>query len=311
MTPQMDAATGDSRATWSPVEILELITLQPTGPGRWRARNDDSNLNGRAYGGQLLGQAMAAAVAGMPPGRAATMMQFLFMQGALPGEPLELEVRSLQDGKRFASRQVRGWQANGRTVLDAQVTCASALPAPRHSHTDGLSASGVAAALANEQPESLPRLQDVDEAITCGIERLGGYSRASKPSIDFRIPHAQAQIRDEARSGVFRYWMRAAQPLPDDPHVHAAAFAYLSDWWLNFSALGQHQAQLGQRRLYISSLNHAIWYHQPFRADQWLHMRSVSPVGQDGRGLSIGTVHDQAGRHVATVTQECLMAYAD
>jgi acyl-CoA thioesterase II len=97
--------------------------------------------------------------------------------------------------------------------------------------------------------------------------------------------------------------------LPDDPCFHAAAFAYLSDWWLNFSALGLHLRDLNGRQLYISSLNHALWLHRPVRADQWLHVDCTSPCAQAGRGLSIGAVHDAQGRQLASMTQECLMAY--
>lgn len=110
--------------------------------------------------------------------------------------------------------------------------------------------------------------------------------------------------------GRFRFWMRAARPLPRDPHLHSAAFAYLSDWWLNFASLGLHLRDLGGRQLYISSLNHALWLHRPIQADQWLHVDGHSPCAQAGRGLSIGTVHDRQGHMLASMTQECLMAYA-
>jgi len=112
-------------------------------------------------------------------------------------------------------------------------------------------------------------------------------------------------------NGSFRFWMRASRALPADARVHVAAFAYLSDWWLNFSSLGLHLQGLGERKLYIASLNHAIWLHGSPRVDRWLHVRTTSPGSAGGRGLAIGSVHDLAGRQVATLTQECLMAYAD
>ena len=127
---------------------------------------------------------------------------------------------------------------------------------------------------------------------------------------EFRIPDPDRQLGPSTMNGRFRFWIRATQALPDDPRVHAAAFAYLSDWWLNFSSLGLHLRGLGERRLYIASLNHAIWLHRPVRADQWLHVDSTSPASAAGRGLSIGAVHDQQGRSLATITQDCLMAYA-
>lgn len=288
---------------WNELDIQALLTLEPAGPGRWRSRHGDPNLNGRSYGGQLLGQAMMAALLDAPAERDATMMQFLFLQGAMPDEPVEFSVTPLQDGKRFSSRNVRATQGNGRTVLDAQVTCALPLDAPTH--------ASATSAPRGERPEDLPRFEDVDRDSIGDITRLGGYSQDHKPGIEFRIPNASQQLAEAQMNGRFRFWMRTSQHLPDDARLHAAAFAYLSDWWLNFSALGLHLRDLNGRRLYISSLNHALWLHRPVRADQWLHVEGTSPCAQAGRGLSIGAVHDQQGRHLATMSQECLMAYTD
>jgi len=288
---------------WDEHHIDHLLALDRLGPGRWRTRHGDANLNGRSYGGQLLGQAMMAALLEVPDGRTPTMMQFLFMQGAIPEQTLDLQVTPLQDGKRFSSRHVRAAQEGGRTVLDAQVTCAVPIDSPSHAEP-GTSPEG-------ERPEELPGLDDIDPLLLGPLARLGGYSTDRKPSIEFRIPDPHQQLSRATMNGRFRFWIRAAQPLPAGPGIHAAAFAYLSDWWANFCILGLHLRHMGERRLYISSLNHAIWFHQSFRADQWLHLDSMSPYSGSGRGLAICAVHDGQGRHVASVTQECLMGYAD
>lgn len=290
-------------SAWDELDIGSLLTLEAAGTGRWRSRHGDANLNGRSYGGQLLGQALMAALLDAPAGRDATLLQFLFLQGAMPDEPVEFTVTALQDGKRFSSRNVRATQGNGRTVLDAQVTCALPLDAPTH--------ASPTTAPKGERPEDLPRFDEVDRASIGDITRLGGYSQDRKPGIEFRIPNAAHQLAEAHMNGRFRFWMRASQCLPDDARMHAAAFAYLSDWWLNFSALGLHLRDLNGRRLYISSLNHALWLHRPVRADQWLHVDCTSSCAQAGRGLSIGAVHDLQGRHLATMSQECLMAYTD
>lgn len=292
-----------SHLPWNERNIEHLLALTEIGPGCWRTRHGDANLNGRSYGGQLLAQALMAGMMDVPAERVATMMQFLFLQGAMPQESLDLRVTPLQEGKRFSSRNVRASQGSGRVVLDAQVTCALPLEAPLH--------GSPSSAPAGERPEDLAQLRDVDPALLRGIQRLGGYSEDHKPSIEFRIPDSQRQLSPATMDGRFRFWMRPTQALPDDPRLHAAAFAYQSDWWVNFSALGLHLREMGERRLYIASLNHAIWLHQPFRADQWLHVETVSPASALGRGLCIATVHDREGRSLATVTQECLMAYAD
>jgi acyl-CoA thioesterase-2 len=288
---------------WDELDLAQLLTLEPIGPARWRSLHGDANLNGRSYGGQLLGQAMAAALAESPVERVPTTMQFMFLQGAMPQEPIEYLVTDLQRGKRFTTRHVRGSQGNGRIVLDAQVTCALPLDAPEH--------GSASPAPAGERPEDGETLDEVDPALVSEITRLGGYSRERKPSIEFRIPDARRQLAPATMGDRLRFWMRATRPLPDDGRVQAAAFAYLSDWWLNFSSLGRHLRDIGERKLYVSSLNHAIWMHRPVRADAWLHVQTVSPAAAHGRGFSVGSVHDRQGRAVASLTQECLMGYVD
>ncbi len=292
-----------SHTPWNEANIDHLVSLEAVERDVWRTRHGDANLNARSYGGQLLGQAMMAGLMDVPAGRQATMMQFLFLQGAMPQEAVNLQVDVLQEGKRFSSRRVSGQQGGGRLVLDAQVTCAVPMDAPSHDTPT--------TAPAGERPEDLATLDDVDPALMRGIRRLGGYSEDRKPSIEFRIPDPNRQLAPATMQGRFRFWMRATQSLPDDERIHTAAFAYLSDWWLNFSTLGLHLRDLGDRRLYIASLNHAMWLHRPVRADQWLHVDSVSPTSTAGRGLSVGEVHDAQGRSLATLTQQCLMAFAD
>lgn len=288
-----------------PAALADLLALDRAGDGRWRSRPGEPNRNGRTYGGHLLGLAMAAALAEVPDDRDATMMQFVFLQGTSPDAPVDLQVTRLQDGARFSTRHVRGSQGDDRTVFDAQVTCASPLSSPQHEAGDGPPPG--------EHPDVLPTLEALDTQdarLLDGIERLNGYARTSKPSIDFRIPDAARQLAAPSPADSFRYWLRARAPLPPDGRLHAAAFAFMSDWWLNYASLGRHRDGLGDRSLYISSLNHAIWLHRPVRADRWLHFASSSPAAGRGRGLSVAAVSDADGRRVATVTQECLLVYA-
>ena len=152
---------------WDGHNIGNLLELTEIGPGCWRTRHGDANLNGRSYGGQLLGQALMAGMMDVAHDRVPTMLQFLFLQGAMPQESLDLRVTALQDGKRFSSRHVRALQEGGRAVLDAQVTCAIPLEAPSHGTPSG--------APIGERPEDLPQLNDVDPALVRSIGQLGGY----------------------------------------------------------------------------------------------------------------------------------------
>ena len=106
-----------------------------------------------------------------------------------------------------------------------------------------------------------------------------------------------------------RFWIRLRQTLGESPALHAAAFAYLSDYWINFAACIAHVRAMSERggTLYVASLNHAIWFHRPLRADEWLLFDCVSPSGAFGRGLTIARVYSRAGVLVASATQECLL----
>lgn len=291
---------------WDGRDIAELLALDATGDRHFRNRCGDANAQDRAYGGQILGQALLAAARTVTGDRAFTAMQFLFLQGTLHERPIDFEVTLLQDGKAFSSRHVLGMQEGTRVVLDAQVSFALPRDAPTHEVAP-------ASRFATEDPERLPRLTELPAAWGDELERACGYRFWTKEAIDFRFAAPPAGLRLDPREPRLRFWVRLKHRLGDDPHLHAAAFAYLSDWWLNYPALGGHVESLlaNGRRLYVASLNHAIWLHRPLRADEWLHFDSTSPAAGAGRGLSIARVHDRAGHLVASATQECLMAPRD
>jgi acyl-CoA thioesterase-2 len=288
---------------WDGKDVGALLAVRPAGPMRFRNRLGDANAHDRAYGGQILGQALLAAAQTVPSGCVFTTMQFLFLQGTLHEQAIDFKVTALQDGKRFSSRHVRGTQGDARTVLDAQVTFAVPLDAPSHE-------IATTAPSGETDPERLPRLTELPPEWGDELERACGYRFWLKDAIDFRFAAPPPGLRLDPREPRLRFWLRLARRLGDDAHVHAAAFAYLSDWWLNYPALGSHVQPLldSGRRLYVASLNHAIWIHRALRADEWLHFDSISPAAGSGRGLAIARVHDGAGHLVASASQECLMA---
>jgi acyl-CoA thioesterase-2 len=246
---------------------------------------------------------MAASMT-VPKDRDATALQFMFLQSASPDLAIEFEVTTLQDGKRFASRHVSGWQEGGagagrRVVLDAQVTFAATLAGPEHALPSRAGAV---------DPASLLPVQDVSKETADAIWRTVGYPLGSV-AVDMRVDESAQTLGLNSTTAALRFWLRTRDALPDEPALHAAAFAYLSDWWLNFASVGTHVPQLLREgaRLHVASLNHAIWFHRPLRADRWLHLDVQSPSAGRGRGLSIATVHDVEGTLVASATQENLM----
>jgi acyl-CoA thioesterase-2 len=289
---------------WDGVDISDLLGLAAPQPGRFRSRVGEINEHGRVYGGQLLGQALAAAARTVPADRLATAMQFMFLAGALPDQPIDYEVAALQDGKRFSARHVRGSQSGGRIVCDANLSFAGPIDSPEHM-APATSDSGL-----DRDPESLPGLSDIVGPEVTAIERTLGYMFRSHAAIDFRAPFVDDLLRPNPNEPRVRFWIKMRRRLPDDASLHAAAFAYLSDYWINFAGCIAEVRPIAEARteIYVASLNHAIWWHRPLRADDWLLFDCISPSGAIGRGLSIGRIYDRAGRLVASATQECLLA---
>lgn len=291
----------DRLKIWRGDTLDGLLGLDEMAPLHYRNRHGDPNENGRSYGGLLLANTVLAAASNVSPDRSATGMQLLFLQGALHDVPVDLRVTALQDGKRFSSRHVRGTQGDGRIVLDAHVTFALPSSGPSHG----------AATSAREMPALLPRLRDLPSDCGRRLGMLGPYSMQEKPCIDFRLVDA-VRVLTSSDEPQIRFWLRARMNAAS-PRLHEAAFAYMSDWWINYSSLGAHAGGLfdAGRRIYMASLNQSIWFHRPFRADRWLHFDTESAIAANGRGLSIARVHDKGGVLVATASQECLMVYVD
>ena len=289
---------------WNGHSVADLLTLTPLAPNRFRSRCAERNEHGRIYGGQMLGQALIAAADGVAADRPPTYMQFLFAAGGIPDTAIDYEVAALQDGKRFASRNVRGSQTGGRIVSDAGVTFAKPFVAPAHQ------APPPADCGLNRDPESLPELQGIDMPEARDIERALGYSFRRHSAIDFRAPFVDDLLRPNLDQPRMRYWIKLRAPLRDDPALHAAAFAYISDYWINFVACVGHvgPAVAAGGSLYVASLNHTIWFLRPPRADQWLLFDCVSPSGALGRGLASAHVYSQSGERVASAAQECLLS---
>lgn len=302
------SGSAEALAPWDGLDIEGLLRLRQTGPSSFRSVYASPNERGTVFGGQLLGHALMAASRVAPPDRDVSALQLMFLQSAVPARPIDFQVTMLQDGKRFASRHVRGTQsddstAGRRVVLDAQITFAVPLAGPAHATP---SRAGDA------DPQTLPRLEDQPADVADAVWRTLGYPFDSK-ALDLRLADPVHGLGLSAPTASLRFWLRLRRVLPDEPALQAAAFAYLSDWWINFTSVGIHVPQMLEEgtRLYVASLNHAIWFHQPFRADGWLHFDVQSPRAERGRGLSVATVHDAGGVLVATATQENLMTPGD
>ena len=272
---------------WDQENLADLFVLDQQSPLSFVATTHESNLNGRVFGGQLLGQALAAAQQSNPTLYPATL-HCLFLQGALTTQPLEYQVTPLQTGKRFTSVHVCGRQGE-RRVIDVQVTLQAPVSSFFHMQTE-------------EQlpdPEQLQALDHYED---------GAWAKYAKPFVDLRLIEPQRYLRACPDEPGIAYWLKLRAPLPENRLSHAQALAYLSDYWVNSAAISYHvPINQARERLFISSLNHSVWFHQPLVADDWLLFVCESPSLQRGRGLSLARVYDRQRNLVASISQDCLV----
>lgn len=283
---------------WDQLDLAAFVTFDEVAPCEFRNRHGDPNLNGRAYGGQTIAHALMVAAITAPDERFASTLSVLFLTGSDPQRPVDFRVTTLQEGSRFSSRHVRGEQPGNGLVVDAYATFCVRADGPEHS---------IPPLDMPTPPEKLVSIERVPAHLVEQLGPLGPYARHIKPAFDFRVPDIDRQMSPETASATFRFWIKARAPLPPCKRTHAAVFAFLSDWWLNFSTVSAHVRAM-TKVSYIASLNHNIWFHRDFAVDDWMLFESESPCASGGRGLSIARVRNRDGLMLATVTQESVIS---
>jgi acyl-CoA thioesterase-2 len=278
-------------------KILAILDLERTGENSFRGTHSFAIRN-RVFGGQIVGQALVAA-ARTVEGAEPHSLHGYFLVGGDPSAPIDYEVERLRDGRSFATRRTSAIQ-HGQPIFT--LTCSFHTPEPGLDHAPAMpevpdpetlmSADRMALASSRLMPTALQRYFRQEQAIEVRPVDLGRYFPRSD-----REPLPIEQ----------NIWMRANGPLPDDPAVHRAVLAYLSDMTLIDTILVRHQHTVFDPEVLAASLDHAIWFHRPFRADEWLLYSQVSPTAQGGRGLARGNLFSRDGRLVASVIQEGLM----
>ncbi|WP_437883163.1 acyl-CoA thioesterase [Pseudomonas sp. LRF_L74] len=285
---------------WDQRDLIELLMLECGVQRSFLSTVNDTNVNGRVYGGQLLGQALWAA-AQTAPGRSPCVLQATFLQGARPDDAIEYSVESLQDGRRFSSRHVYGVQGTG-LVLSANASFQLAQRDPGNPHR--LQRQWPA-------PEQLPTLNELAARYPLRSEavqlRFNG-----RPLLDVRPIHPEGYFDHPAEHREIAYWVRLEQALPREGCLHHAALAYLSDCWLN----GSLAPPLGLLELwqhhYVSNLNHTLWFHslEP-DANDWLLFVNDAVRSLSGRGLATSHIYQRDGRLVASMAQDMLISPRD
>jgi len=277
--------------------LVALFDLEPIGPDRYVGHSPPNGWK-RVFGGQVIAQAMIAAQRSVE-GRAPHSLHAYFILGGDPQEPIQYEVERIRDGRSFATRRVVARQ-RGEAIFVLSTSfqieedgLEHSLPMPDAPDPDALADPAELVKFAGET---------VQQHMKAFLERI-------RP-IEFRptdLSRYQPRVPGEKREPRQSLWMRIGGRLPDDPAIHRAALAYLSDMTLLDTVLVAHGYSISSGKFQIASLDHALWFHRPFRADEWLLYVQDSPNAGGARGLTRWLLYTRAGALVASVVQEGLI----
>lgn len=276
-------------------ELVDLLDLEAIEVNVFRGRSPDDQRQ-RVFGGQVAGQALVAAGRTVDPARAVHSLHGYFLRPGDPSAPILYQVDRIRDGRSFTTRRVVAVQ-HGLAIFN--------LAASFHVAEEGFDHQLPMPTA--PPPESLPTFGERMEPYR---EQLGEWYTRPRP-IDIRHgvepPHMTGGL--DSRPPCQQVWIRADGRLPDDGLLHACVVTFASDMTLLDSILLAHGTSWLDPALMGASLDHAMWFHRPFRADEWLLYDQESASAHGSRGLGQGRIYTRDGVHVVSVVQEGLFRY--
>ena len=280
-------------------ELIELLSLERLEDNLFRGQSRDIGTK-YVFGGQVLGQALSAAQATMDASRGqhrdAHSLHGYFLRAGDIEAPIVYNVDRTRDGGSFSVRRVTAIQ-HGQPIFF--------LAASFQQHEDG-------AEHQLSMPE-VPKPEDLDEAPSLPPEELAKLPSkvqrwlARRGPFEFRHVYPRDELNPPKRPPFQQVWFRLTEKVGDAPELHRALLAYASDFHLLGTATFPHGISYYQPNVQMASLDHALWFHRSFRADDWLLYSIDSPSAQGSRGLARGQVFDRDGRLVASTAQEGLI----
>ncbi|NNN15473.1 MAG: acyl-CoA thioesterase II [Acidimicrobiaceae bacterium] len=275
--------------------LIELLDLEPIEVNIFRGRSPEEHRQ-RVFGGQVAGQALVAAGRTVEKGRVHSLHAY-FLRPGDPTVPILYEVDRIRDGRSFTTRRVVAIQ-HGHAIFN--------LSASFHIDEDGVSHQTKMPEAPD--PEVTPTFK---ERMAPWAARMGDWYERPRP-IDMRYvdPPIMEKI-DGPREPRSRVWMRADGVLPEDPLLHACIVAYASDMTLLDSTMLPHRLSWDEPGLMVASMDHAMWFHRPFRADEWFLYSQESPSAYGALALARGQIYTKDGRLSVSVVQEGLVRVTD
>ncbi|WP_306030912.1 acyl-CoA thioesterase II [Stappia sp. MMSF_3263] len=276
-------------------DLLSILDLEPLEHNLFRGMSPQVGWQ-RVFGGQVIGQSLVAASRTVPEDRFVHSLHAYFLRPGDPAVPIIYEVDRIRDGGSFTTRRVVAIQ-HGRAIFS--------MSASFQSFEDGLAHQAEMPVVA--APEDLPSEAELKEKFLANApEPVRRYWQRDRP-IELRPVDMTHYFSRKKLTPSQNVWVRASAALPDDPRIHSCVLAYASDMTLLDTSLFAHGTSVFDPDLQVASLDHAMWFHRPFRADDWLLYAEDSPSASGGRGFTRGSLFSRDGALVASVAQEGLI----
>lgn len=270
--------------------LLTLLDIETLDVDLYRGEAPNTDVQ-RVFGGHVAAQSLVAAVRTVDAGRPVHSLHSYFLRPGHPRHPIIFTVDRIRDGRSFTTRRVVATQ-QGRPIFHLSASFQIAEDGPEHA-------------------DPMPDVPSPEDLVPLK-EKLAGWGLEWQPpfpewdSIDLRYVRMPNEVAGD-RSSRLQTWFRSLDPVPEVPHLHVCVLTYMSDMSLLMTTITPHGAFPGSDGFRMASLDHAMWFHRPFRADEWLLYDMRSSTAGAARGLAHGQIFTQGGRLVATVVQEGLV----
>jgi acyl-CoA thioesterase II len=275
-------------------DLLSILDLEQLEHNLFRGRSPQVGWQ-RVFGGQVIGQALVAASRTVE-GRHPHSLHAYFLLPGDPKVPIIYDVDRIRDGRSFTTRRVVAIQ-HGRAIFSMSASF----------HVEESGFDHAAAMPDVPMPEDLPGEAEAKAGLLPLMpEVVRAYYERERP-IELRPVEFERYRSRQPMAPKFNVWIRTTRPLPDDPALHQCVLAYASDLTLLDASMIAHGRTVFERSVQAASLDHALWFHRSFRADDWLLYSQDSPSASGARGFSRGLIFTREGRLVASVAQEGLV----
>ena len=277
-----------------PDSLTSILDLEDLGNNRFQGRSPRIGWQ-RVFGGQVIGQALYAACKTVEDRQPHSLHAYFLLPGD-PEIPIVYEVDRLRDGRSFTTRRVLAIQ-KGEAIFSMSIS----FQVTEDGYDHQMAMPDV------PMPETLPDREEMKRSILPHMpQAVRAYYERERP-IEIRPVELERYAAGGKMEPKFNVWIKAMQPLPDEPALHQCVLAYASDLMLLDSSLIAHGLTVFDPKIQGASLDHALWFHRPFRADDWLLYSQDSPSTSGARGFARGLIFDRQGRLVASVAQEGLI----